>query len=331
MSGQKHSLRREIIADVMAEFPDAPKQTIARLLVSRHPVLFTDVDAARSAIRYYTNAAGTRKGASILADDKRKPSTLKIPKGDRRSRNAWVAGPGEWLVTGDWHIPYHHEIALDAMLKHAADNKIRKLYLNGDICDFYQASMWMRDPRKRDMQQEIDLLHQILDLIKPNFDTIAYKIGNHEYRLTRKMYSAVPELAVLRQFKIDKVLDLKSREIDMIKDKQRAKFGGLSVWHGHELQKGLTVPVNIARGVWLRTNERGLCSHYHRTSTHVEVSGVGEHTYTCYSIGCMCDLSPEYAPVNKWNHGFAIIEVGAGKQYQVSNYVVDRDKVHAAG
>jgi hypothetical protein len=323
--------RRQIVADILREFPHAPKQTLARLLAERHPAEFHNVDSARSAIRYYTGAFGDKSSPqSMIMDDKRKPSTLKIPKGDRRSRNAWVAPNGQWLVTGDWHIPYHQETAIEAMLQHAADNNIRNLYLNGDICDFYQASMWTRDPRLRNMQSEIDLLHEILDVLQPMFDTIAYKIGNHEYRLTRKLYSSVPELAVLRQFRIDKVLDLKSRGIDMIKDKQRAKFGGLSVWHGHELQKGLTVPVNIARGVWLRTNERGLCSHWHRTSTHVEVAGVGEHTYTCYSIGCMCDLSPDYAPVNKWNHGFAVVEVD-GKSYQVANYVVDRGKVHAAG
>jgi len=323
--------RRQLVANVLADFPHAPKQTLARLLHERHPIEFPTVESARYTIRYYTNSTGNKSSkGTLLMDDKRKPSTLKIPKGDRTARKAWVAHDGQWLVTGDWHLPYHQEAAIDAMLHFATDANIRNLYLNGDICDFYQASMWMRDPRLRDMQGEIDMLHEILDMIRPHFDKIVYKIGNHEYRLTRKLFTCVPELAVLRQFSVDKVLDLKSRDIAIVKDKQRAKFGGLSVWHGHELQKGLTIPVNIARGVWLRTNERGLCSHWHRTSTHVEVSGVGEHTYTCYSIGCMCDLSPDYAPVNKWNHGFAVIGV-EGRNYEVANYVVDRGKVHAAG
>jgi hypothetical protein len=281
----ENKARRQIIGDLLKQYPTAPKQTLARLLRKRYPQEFESVEIARTSIRYYTASQGKTKGRVIMDE---------------------------------------------AMLQHAHDAKIRQLYLNGDICDFYQASQWMRDPRQRNMQDEINVLHEILDMLKPRFDVIAYKIGNHEYRLTRKLFSSVPELAVLNQFSVDKVLDLKSRNIDIIKDKQRAKFGGLSVWHGHELQKGLTVPVNIARGVWLRTNERGLCSHYHRTSTHVEVAGVGEHTYTCYSIGCMCDLSPDYAPVNKWNHGFAVIDV-TGKSYQVSNYVIDRGKVHAAG
>jgi hypothetical protein len=28
---------------------------------------------------------------------------------------------------------------------------------------------------------------------------------------------------------------------------------------------------------------------------------------TCWSIGCLCGLHPEYAPLNKWVHGFAIV------------------------
>jgi hypothetical protein len=62
---------------------------------------------------------------------------------------------------------------------------------------------------------------------------------------------------------------------------------------------------------------------------HVETAGVGEKTYPCYSLGCLCNLTPEYAPVNKWTHGFAIVELGKG--YSVANHIIDRGTVYAMG
>jgi hypothetical protein len=34
----------------------------------------------------------------------------------------------------------------------------------------------------------------------------------------------------------------------------------------------------------------------------------------------LCDLNPEYARVNKWNHGFALVEVAKNKDFEVTNY-----------
>ena len=29
---------------------------------------------------------------------------------------------------------------------------------------------------------------------------------------------------------------------------------------------------------------------------------------TTWSVGCLCELSPEYRPINKWNHGVIFME-----------------------
>jgi hypothetical protein len=41
---------------------------------------------------------------------------------------------------------------------------------------------------------------------------------------------------------------------------------------------------------------------------------VGRQT-VCWTIGCLCDLKPEYAPYNKWNHGFSIVDADSGGAY----------------
>ena len=41
-----------------------------------------------------------------------------------------------------------------------------------------------------------------------------------------------------------------------------------------------------------------------------------------WSTGCLCDLHPDYRPLNNWNHGFAIVEVAKDGTFQVQNKTV---------
>ena len=83
------------------------------------------------------------------------------------------------------------------------------------------------------------------------------------------------------------------------------KFGKLNILHGHELKGGIIPPVNAARGIFLRTKENTVVGHFHTDSKHSEPSLSGNHI-SCWSIGCMCELHPEYAVNNRWVHGFGI-------------------------
>ena len=39
----------------------------------------------------------------------------------------------------------------------------------------------------------------------------------------------------------------------------------------------------------------------------------------CWSVGCLCGLSPDHAVLNKWCHGRAFIEVERGGFFHVDN------------
>ncbi len=325
--------RRKIIEKLLKAYPTQPKKTLARMLRKKYPVEFRSIEDARTSLRYYTGAQGkqNRKTPSVIKQDIRKPCTLEIPKGVRQGKKPLrITTQGKWLITGDWHVPYHDEVAMDAMLRFAFDNKVDHLYVNGDAIDFYKSSQWVKDPRYRDLQAEINTLWEILDQIRGQFERKIYKIGNHEDRFTRRIWQATPELAVLRRFDVDRVLELKERDFEIVESTQHATLNRLRIFHGHELTKGFITPVNIARGLWLKTNSRALTSHWHRTSVHVEPASLGDNTYTCYSIGCMCNLNPDYAPITKWNCGFALCEL-SGSTYSVANYIVDRGAVYQAG
>jgi hypothetical protein len=68
----------------------------------------------------------------------------------------------------------------------------------------------------------------------------------------------------------------------------------------------MTNPVNPARGLYMRAHKTSLCNHYHQSSEHTEGS-INNDIVTCWSGGCLCDLHPEYLPLNKWNLGFTEI------------------------
>ena len=37
-----------------------------------------------------------------------------------------------------------------------------------------------------------------------------------------------------------------------------------------------------------------------------------------WTLGCLCDMTPDYMPINQWNHGFAVLEL-KGNDFTVNN------------
>jgi hypothetical protein len=45
-------------------------------------------------------------------------------------------------------------------------------------------------------------------------------------------------------------------------------------------------------------------------------------------VGCLCDLSPDYAIVNRWNHGFAIVDIDEDGSFEVHNHKIIDGRVY---
>jgi hypothetical protein len=95
------------------------------------------------------------------------------------------------------------------------------------------------------------------------------------------------------------------------------KAGGLNIIHGHEFSSGFFSPVNIARGLFLRGKVSAMQGHNHSSSEHTESDMNGKIT-TTWSLGCLCELHPAYLPLNKWNLGFAVVDID-GENFDVRN------------
>jgi len=262
-----------------------------------------------------------------------KRKKFKMPEGDFREiphailTQMGVRGKGG--IIGDLHIPYQDHTACSTAINYLIDKKHTDyLIINGDLLDFYMLSTWEKDPTKRNFSKELELYHNTLLQLSSVFKTIVYKLGNHEERYIRYMRRNAKELLGVKRFNLESLLTKNDdghniiKNLKMVDENRVIHAGRLNIIHGHEYKFAIQNPVNPARGLFLRSKANTLCNHFHQTSHHSEANIRGTNT-ACWSIGCLCILDPDYAPINKWNHGFALLDFGRkGDMFNVQNKTI---------
>jgi predicted phosphodiesterase len=326
----KKQLSGEIVTPYLEKYPEMPSLTLAKLIYKENKEAFNTIETVRSLIRSYRGASGKicldKLGDRRFVREINTPyNPYLLPESDEQEFEPFEIYPQykKMLVFGDVHLPYHNVDSINRMIDYVANKKIDSILLNGDIIDFHQLSVFVKDPRKRHFAEEIQTAMMFLNaLIKALGVKIFYKLGNHEERFETYMRLKAPELIGIQEFELDNILQLGSKNIDVIKDKRIVRFGKLNILHGHEMKGSIIPPVNAARGVFLKTMENTLVNHFHTDTKHSENSLNGHHV-SCWSIGCLCELHPEYAVINKWRHGFAIVE----KINYDGNFVVETRQI----
>jgi len=312
----------DIVREYIAKFPDHGNRTLALLIEKENPNLYTSTEAARGAVRYArgNNGKQGRRDAGANTQQFRKngkAGEYKIPKSLTPKKRVVQIPDGKTLLLSDIHLPYHDIEALECALDHGhdADNVI----LNGDTVDFYATSRWDTDPNHRDLAGELQASRQFLMHLRERFPTanIYFKIGNHEERWEKFLWRKAPELCGVPDFKMEKLLRFDDLDIQGIGGRQLTKAGGLWILHGHEFFNTFD-PVNFARTLQVKTGVSTIAGHKHKSSQH-SVKSMDGDTVACWSVGCLCDLEPDYMPRNQWNLGFAEI-THKGKKFEVNNY-----------
>lgn len=330
MSKPKSAARLEV-EKYLSKFPNHPSRTIAAMLIEREPLLFKDFEAARWTVRHVRGETGTCMPAdkSNLKPNKgngvKALSCLPKPIGKRNKWEVKKIGFSKALILQDIHIPYQDNEALDIAIAHGKKVGVDCVILNGDVMDFYSISFWQNDPRERNFEHEVQSGRLFLEYLRDKFPKaeIYYKEGNHEERLWRHAWAKCPELVGLRDgagkeiISLRHVMDTDFYGIKVVADKQPILAGEhLYILHGHEFRAPFVNPVNPARGLYLRTKANAFCGDMHQISAHSE-RGI-EKVISCWSGGCLCDLRPTYCPLNKWSHGFAVVELN-GSAWHVDN------------
>lgn len=323
--------RKACIEGELTKDPEIPSMTLARRLIANGSKLFSSVESARSCIRTIRGENGTknRKGEKFKANKKRSIADI-VPTSDSQPEQTKPVNlnlDGHGTIISDVHIPYHSQRAIQVALEHSEKSGAMDwLFINGDFIDFYTLSRWNKNPKSRRIEDELGMARDLLADLAKYYKKIIYKSGNHERRFETYLYMNAPELSGLPCLTLAAQMEATKHDIQMIGAQQIVHIGKyLTIAHGHELAGGNS-PVNPARGAFMKAKDNVIVGHHHKPSEHVEAN-IRRKVTSAFSLGCLCELSPPYAPVNGYVHGFANMKV-EGNDFEVFNHrITDNYKV----
>lgn len=313
---------------------EMPTAKLARIMYNEHPECFTTVESARTLLRRIEGKSGEKErknitDKSLFISENRYSKPYSLPKSDEESFEPFIIkGHKKGFIINDIHLPYHSVSALTAAINFARKEKPDFIFLNGDIVDFHAVSYFQKDPRKKRFSEELDILQQFISELHKIFKgvKIYYKFGNHEERYDNFLYQKAHELKGVDEFELEAVVKKRCPNITIIRDKRIVVMNGLPFIHGHEFGRGVFNPVNAARGLFLQAKHSAVKGDCHTSSEHTEPNIFGK-IMTTYSVGCLCGLTPKWLPMNKWNHGFAMIDVSDKNKFKFRNYRIYNGEV----
>ena len=309
--------------------PDASSTSIARRLFKDYPSEFKDAEDARDKVRMLRGVRGKQSRSQNMQTITEKLNSFKkeLPKGETEKTEPYVLPKSctRILLLSDIHLPYHNDEALLSALEFGLEKEVNCVYLNGDTLDMYQLSRHEKNPANRSFSYELDTCRAFLKGIRDMFPNahIVYKIGNHDARYEKYIMANAPHLMGIDALKLSELLGFTELRIQEVKSMQWAYAGKLPILHGHELPTK-SGGVNPARTVQLKLNKQAIVGHFHR-ETRSNGKQFDDKPYTTYSSGCLCDLFPNYMPINDWNHGFTYVEVdsNSGNYYVQQKTIID--------
>lgn len=334
MANNKVQLPGQKARELLEKYPDASLHSLAEKAFTENPLLFTNKEHARSALKYHSGKMGdaSRKNNpmgkiehktdftpknpfGLPGSDAKPPEIYRLPKANNNI-----------LALFDIHVPYHDMQALSLAIQYGIEHKVNTVFLGGDIMDCYQASFHEKDPSKRSMKDEIAATAELLQAIQRALPLakIFYKEGNHEMRWERYLRNKAPVVLDMQEFRLEVLLKLREMGIEFIRNSTLVKMGDLNAMHGNEYKGG--GGINVARTLYLRAGENVIAGDKHKTQTGINTT-VSKKVYGAWSVGCLCELNPEYMPFNQWNHGFAHIILDKDGNFEVHNKQIINGKV----
>ena len=326
-----------IILEYLKKFPNSPSKTLTRKIYDENSVYFNSFDNVYSQVRYYRGQAGSISRKALRNKEFQKELKVKVmnnfvslPSSLSQKRGTFIFPTGckKLGIIGDLHIPYHDEDAIETACDKMEQEGVDSILINGDLLDFYQLSFHEKDPRKVHFKDEIESGKQFLEYMRSRFPDIPiYFIpGNHENRFERYLKLKAAELLDMDEFRLDVILHVAEHKIEYIPFRTKVIFGDFVIEHGDKIPgAGGVVP---ARTALMKLKTNCIINHFHKSSQSSQrVYGTGESTtIRAYSLGCLCELAPDYMEINEWNHGFAIL-TKIDNLVSVNNYKIEGNTI----
>jgi predicted phosphodiesterase len=317
--------KNAIIRDLLKQFPKVSKAAIARKAVDLYPTLF-EFENARTMVRAITGANGVKNNSINPA----KYEAPELPPSRASERKFFRVERKNILWLSDIHIPNQNNEALNLAVNYGLEKNVDCIILGGDIMD--NTPFTAHDappPSPNDVRDFFEMTQTFLNWLRSKFPKahIIWIEGNHDNWLMRWLMKKAPILFNDPYYHLPQRLNLKKYNVDFLEQHIIVKMGKLYGSHGHTIVKGVFAPVNAARGAFVKTKSNYIIGHVHSTSHHGE-SNIKEDAIGCWSVGCLCELSPSYDPHNtKHNLGFARIIVEDNGDFTVENKRIFKGKI----
>ena len=322
------AIQGDIVKEYILRFPNTSTRTLADKIYKENKSVFPNFEGVRCVIRDYRGAKGENSRKRRKLD---MPITPKftIPEGDNLNYEPYIIP--DKLRTGailsDIHFPYHEKSVLETAIEYVYNLHPDFIVLNGDIIDFHKISDFERDPRNKNIKDEIEMLRTFLKELRFNFQKslIVYKYGNHEERYDRYVMLKAPEIFD-EETTLKSRLKLEENNIEIVDNKRIIRYSHLNIIHGHEYRFNISNPVNPARGIFLKTKKITTAGHFHQSSEH-NATTINRDRITCWSSGCLCNLSPQFMPLNDWGHGFQTIKSNVSNMWKLTNHKIINNEI----
>lgn len=328
----------EILLPYLTKFPKLPTLTLAKKIYKENKTSFASLEDVRNRLRYrrgnhgdFSRTGGKRNTEFHRPSGSRNPYEnykFELPESHSESWEPFIISQSNILILSDLHFPYQNNKSIELALRYGLEKKVNCILINGDLIDFATISRHEKDWRHRSVSQEFDAVRAFLKTLRKAFPKarIIFKYGNHDERWEKWLFLKAPEIFDCTDFQLEVLLKLAELKIEVVKDKRPIKIGKLPVLHGHEMFG--SGGVNPARATFLKVIDSMLVGHYHRTSQHTEQSSLSGMVYSVNSTGCLCGMTPQWMPMNKWNQGFAhVIHTIKTGEYSLNNLKIINGKI----
>jgi hypothetical protein len=213
------------------------------------------------------------------------------------------------LVVHDFHTPYEDKKSWKAVKKYVEDIGHWDYFIFSELMELRELSkfdenMDIPDELETSYEYAKNFLGEAEELLRrKNKDCqIIYLQGNHEFRATNESRK-LKNKRFKGNFDIPKKLDLKGKNVKWVKSWEGQNF---RVGRSH-FSHGLYYGVHHAKKHVLAWGECIYYGHTHDVQEYPLVTKGKNRTIVGKSLGCMCQLNPEYMrnKPSDWQQAFA--------------------------
>jgi len=219
-------------------------------------------------------------------------------------------------IIGDHHFPFTDEKTQELIDRFLEERQPDIIVYNGDLCDFYQISVFAKDPsRVGELQKDVNRVKHMFakhGLIIPNTLKILVE-GTHEYRFQKFMWSKAAELSSLNCLTIPELYQLKEYKIVHVPFEQ-----GLLVNRVFLILHGDIVSIHsayTAKRLYEKHGGCGITNHTHRGGSFYKRDRFG--TWGWWENFCTCSLDPDWIRNPNWQQGFSLVHFTSHSRFWV--------------